>query len=400
MYPIQMRLLTRPKQTRSMIETFIVSDYTHKIESIGGFDSASCKLFMPFARALKFFNSYVANIVEFMVLNPQVPIWEGYIDRITLTSGDLQITRSVSEMYNRVQVTYDLNGGGTASTAVTDNLTSQNIYGVKCGAVDGTINMDGANITHKNGLRSLIKNIMSYPQTSVIKKGQAEAGATLQLDCLGLHCFAFDWVNYNEAGGVTAAPNTVIDNAITTSSINAGNAPAILQTTGTGYNALIQTNSGYTFPYKHTGGGSIWQLFQSIAEAGDGAFSRWVIGITPYDRNRQNRRLYYRPANTTVKYLSTMDNGNVIRTTDGVVIHPWEFRPDAGLRIIDAFPPAISARGDDPRLNYVKTVTFDANSNSVVWQSDDDMSTEGALQLNRYHKMTNKKVGAPARQRL
>lgn len=398
---VDLKILTRPTLSRAYLKTIPdVRGYSHVKMALGGDDSATCTLSLPYGAARDFLANFLGCRVEFYVNNPAVPIWEGYIHRMTLGSGELQITRSFDEMFNRATATYDMDGTGTQQQTIVNNTASQATYGVKYGSIDGGVNYHASFTAHKRALRQLLINIKSWPATSTVFAGRAGDTGQITIECKGIQYFAFDWIDYNDSTSTTQANVTTIITGTLLPLASNTNAPLVINTSDI---SLIVSNAGFNYPLKNTSGQSLWQQFLSIVEAGD-EVSRWVIGVTPYDRRAGYHRFYHRPANTLVNYLMYTGRDYQVFDVTGRRIHPWEMRPDYGLRIVDDFAPptlqniAIGA-GDNPNLNYLKAVRYDADANIVTWQSDDDMTTEGAMQLNTIHQIVNKKIRPSLRQR-
>lgn len=396
---VDLKILTRPMQTRAYVKTFAdVMGYQHIKTAQGGDDSASCQLLLPYGLAREFIDAYLGCRVEFNVNNPEMPISQGFINRITLESGALVQTRSLDEMYNRVTVTYDVNGTGTAQQPVTNNTASQDKYGVKVGSIDGGVNFHSSNVSLKRELRNLILAVKSWPGTSTVYSGRPAETGVIKIEVKGIQYFAFDWVEYNDTASTTLAdPNVWLTGTILPLSTNT-NAPRVVSTSDT---TLIQSNAAFSQVLKDMSGMSIWQQMLNIVEAGSGT-ARWVIGVTPYDRHAGYHRLYYRPARTSINYLMFTGRDYQVFDINGKPIKPWELQPDYGMRIVDDFaPPTLQSvnigEGDNPNVLYLKTVRYDADSNIATWQSDDDMTTEGALQLGAINKVINRKGGAPSR---
>ena len=78
-------------------------------------------------------------------------------------------------------------------------------------------------------------------------------------------------------------------------------------------------------------------------------------------------------------------------------MHPWRVLPDRGIRLQDVLV-GWNGMGDDPREAYLEVIEYDAESQSVAWQTSDNINIEGAFQLRQYYKTHGSRFGAPPRQ--
>lgn len=376
-------------------------NYRHKLTWHGGDDTASMTIVVTRKEAESIFKNYVGNIARVYVGNPVVPIFEGFINTVVYEVGNMVFRRSLDNMFNRVEVTYWNTDSGlankTETTAQTNNATSQAIYGVKGGNVDAGVHFDNANKTHKTILRDTIRSVMSYPDISVASR--AGGDVLLSLELKGLH-HIWDWETYTRGSNATDTAGAVLWN-VTVGSLYSVNAPSLFEIIGVaGYDALVSSNAGFSISYNSLTGQSYLQFIKSIVEAGDGV-NEWVFGITRYDVNRASatkRQVYYRAANTAIKYYSrALGKPGEIYDISGRVYPPWLVRPDNGIQVVDVLANFQNEVGDDPRKSYIKFIEYDAESQMVSWQSSDDATLEGALGVRKYFKTHGKRFGAEKR---
>jgi hypothetical protein len=134
-------------------------------------------------------------------------------------------------------------------------------------------------------------------------------------------------------------------------------------------------------------GQTFLQFMQSIAEAGDGS-QQYAWGIGALDPNSQTRRIYYRPASTTVRYtVNALTDVGRVRDANGTPVPGWLVQADAGIRINDILT-GYNQPGDDPRVGYIETVSYDGETGLVTFTTGDNITMEGALGINRYFRAT------------
>jgi hypothetical protein len=384
-----------PAQGTAFVAQHAAVGYRHTIMAKGGFDTASFTLQLSPAAAELAFSNYLGCVVRVIVDNPDEPVWEGYIDRMTWRAGGVAITRGFDNMMNRVNVTYynadSAAGTKTEQTAVTNSAASQALYGVKEGSIDAGVHYDNADKTHKTALRDLRKNIYAYPQVSV---AASEGGdGVLEIECKGLQYYVWDWSNYklaesdpsNATSDLWIAFARAIGETAYASAIMVPANATLVYDTGTivgGASWLRDIDTTVTaaqISYASENGQTHLQFLQSIVEAGDGV-NRYVFGISSPDPNDGLRRVYYRQADTTIRYTAyALSDTGRLRDVYGRVVPPWLVRPDAGVRINDILT-GWDESGDDPRIGYIESIEYDAEAGTVAWQTGDDITLEGAMQ--------------------
>lgn len=379
----------RPRQGTSILNQHIAYKYKHRIMASAGFESASCTLRVSAGEAALILDNYPGCIVQVHVDDPVNPIWEGYIDRVTYRSGAVIDTRSLSEMANRVNVTfYNADSPAaikTEQTAVINNTDSQAIYGVKEISVDAGIHFNNADKTHKTVLRNTFQTQRAFPLKSTVR---GNGNGELELEMRGLYEMAWNWQNYLSTNILVPDAGTVINRVVIRSDLEAPlNAPFIYLTatggmTGTAF-TYVSPNLSFNISRSSQSGQTYWQYIQSIAEAGEGVRS-WSIGINPPDPNIGSRLIYYRAANATVEYgFGNQDTR--IKDTSGTVIPPYLIKPDRGIIFTDLLP-GLYTDGNDPSYAYISAVEYDADAQAVDIQSPDGLTMNAVYRRLQYFK--------------
>lgn len=376
-----LNLYQKPKLGSAFVRRFQTYNYRHKISANGWYDTASCDVRLSSAdEAQQFLDQNIGNRVAIYVDNPVEPIWEGFINRITFAAGGGQYTISLDEMVNRALVAYTASGTTLTTTAVNDTA-SQAIYGIKAEKTDLGYQQSP---TAPTVLGNTILANRAWPKTSIT---QGDGSGLVTLELLGFY-HTLNWDAFSSTTIATPAINTFITATLL---------PAVANGTTFFNNAdtsLVSANATTTQSDRRRGQ-TMWQILQELAEVGDGT-NYFVTGITPTDPNVGTRRLYYRVQNTSILYTARRRDGLRIRNVYGQIERPWTVRPDCGIRISDMLP-GWNGQGDDPRETWISAIDYDAESQSVTWVGDDNITAEGAFGLARQNKQHGKPFGAAQR---
>jgi hypothetical protein len=383
-FPHTMNLYQKPALGDTFVNRFPVYNYRHTIAAVGGFDTASCDIAIRSRdEGQQFLDQYIGNRVAFYVDNPVEPIWEGFINRMTFDAGGVQYTISLDEMSNRVTVTYTdpaVSATQAQISVAANNTDSQALYGLKQENIDMGYLRSGSGAT---ALRDTIIAQKAWPKSS-ITRGQ-DAGM-LHIEMLGFY-HTLTW----ETQAITATTANNLGNLVLSVNNNNINGTTFFDnadTTDLAANVTAMNN-------EHIKREASWDMLLRWQEIGNAA-SYYVVGITPTLYQTGTRRMYYRVANTDIEYTARQSDGLRIRNLYGQLVPPWTVRPDAGIRVSDMLI-GWNGLGDDPAETYIKTITYDANQQTVDYQGDDDTRAEGAFQLKRYGKPIGKRFSATIR---
>ena len=387
-----LNLYQKPKLGNGFIGRFTAFNYSHRILAMGGFDTASCQLALDRKAAETALEQWVGNRVAIYVQSAVVPIWEGLISRVTIQAGSAQFTASLDEMFNKVRVTFSQRNAtpNTQTTTPVENATSQAIYGVKEGNIDGLGNNSvSVDVTQKTTLANRMLATRAYPKVSTAIGGSSQA--LVGVEMVGLYQTLM-WEIWEAGVSSVVTPLSAYDLLFKTAGVNRfANLNTFFDNTDF---SQVTNNLAFNTPINF--GGSYWDNIRGIAESGDGT-NRYITGITPTDPNTGTRRLYYQVANTTVEYtLATRFDVGRVRTLYGAPVPAWEVRPDRGVRVMDVLT-GWALQGDDPRQFYLEAVNYDANSQTVSLQGSDNIELEGALQLDSLYKAIGTRFGPATR---
>ncbi len=375
MFTHWLHIYDKPAQGNGFIHRYTAHNYTHKINIMGWFDSASCTLGVNPAQAELIFENYVGNRCAVYVDNPNEPIWEGLITRISYSSGGMKFTRTIDTIANRVRVNVD--NGSVAENAGANDLPSQAIYGIKVAIVKGKYASNMA-----DELRDRKAAELALPQTSMSVGGGRNL---LTLEMRGI----YETLKWERAR--TSSGNRVPDLLIRTYIL------AVLDNGTTFFDAddysLITVNGAIgTEQIVNLTGAMVWDALENLAETGD-ASNIWMVGISPTINNK--RRLYYRASNQTLKYTARASDGYRIRNKYGKLIKPWRVEPDGIIRLQDVLVGFSAASGEDPRETYVKSITYKANTGRITWAGEDDITEDGVRGFFTSQKTFGRRFGQP-----
>lgn len=383
--PHILNIYQKPAVGTSFIKRLPVYNYRHTIAAVGGFDTASCDIAVRSRdEGIQFLDQYIANRVAFYVDNPAEPIWEGFINRMTLSAGGVQYSISLDEMANRLTVTYtDPAASATAAqiTAAANNTDSQAIYGIKQENIDFGYMRAG---TGAISLRDVALAQKAYPKSSITR---GQGAGLVHIEMLGFY-HTMLWETFTSTATVTQTLNTMVGVLVLPALANGTTFFDNADLTEVGANAT-------TINPEHIKRETAWDTLVKFQEVGlSGSYT--VIGVTPTLFSTGTRRLYYRASDTTVKYTARQADGLRIRNLYGQLVPPWTVRPDAGVRVSDMLI-GWNGLGDNPTETYIKTISYDANQQSVDYQGDDDTRSEAAFQLKKYGRPIGKRFSATIR---
>lgn len=379
-----LNLYDKPAIGNGYIRRLPAYNYSHTIAAVGGFDTASCDIAIRSREeGQQFLDQYIGNRVAFYVDNPAEPIWEGFINRMTFSAGNVQYSISLDEMTNRVQVTHTdpvVSATIPVITTASNNTDSQAVYGIKQDNIEFGVMRASTGAT---SLRDTVLAQRAWPKSSITR---GQGSGLLHIELLGFW-HTLNWEIYvntattsTNVGALVLALLSGLDNAATFFN-NA-------DTTDVEANVTAINND-------HNRKQTAMESLQRWQEMGNGG-AYYSVGITPTLFSTGTRRLYYGLADTTIKYTARQADGLRIRNLYGQLVPPWTVRPDVGIRVSDMLI-GWNGLGDNPTETYIQNITYDANQQTVDYQGDDDTRAEGAFQLKRYGRPIGKRFSATIR---
>lgn len=345
--------------------------YTHTISAVGGFDTANFLLGGSRDYLEDWFNDGLLRRI--VLYNPEsVPVWEGFVSGMELTTGGVRKTKSIDTLYNRVYMYYsplDSTTDPPTETSPTvlqfDDIPSQLELGVKSIIVSG-------------GSRSS-ESAFNWGRTILRESKDAKVGETvntkssdtysLNVDCLG-YFHTLKWLPYitpfpTNKQQINLGPlqsHIVIREVL--DYFNTINGSWISQDFG-----LMDYNFSKARRYFSEYDKTCWDVIEKeVIDMGGMGGERWVGGLY------QNRQFIYKPAETLdglyadefQLHRALKDPGQFIYdTATGTEVKPWDLVPDRVLHTIDVNV------GGDRDLMYIEQVKYTEPYNVELVGGDD-----------------------------
>lgn len=323
-------------------------NWRHTISSFGGFDTASFDI----VDVQSVLDDWVSNGLGRPIIaydDALVPMWEGFVNSMTLNQAGLSITygpltdvaNKVFAVYSGVDTSvYPPEIGVRKKTPTFQNLTSQTLWGVW----PQILSLAGVSDSNADQLVGMFLTEHGDPETSS-NFSFGTKGSSLSVDCIGWYQTLKYPYNFTAASGTAALSTRVQD--ILTAQLN----PWI----STDY-SQISTNTTAVQQYENDEQPAIEQL-RGFAAMGDATYTRYLFGVY------EGRKAVYGPASTQVDYeIKLADENQHIFDTGGAVVPPWRVRPGKHVFFSD-FMPALGVSfpdlHTDPRVLEIESVEFD-----------------------------------------
>ncbi|NJL54398.1 hypothetical protein HC928_03815 [bacterium] len=381
--------------------------YRHKISAFGGFDSAQFRIAIERTGAEAVLLEYLGNEVAVIVDNPVRPIFEGYINAVTIDTGTVKIINSLDRVFNRVTVMYSDDTGTerTKTTGGATNADSIAVYGSKMAVFEvGEGYSNGSNLATRTRDARLALQSWPKPITSFDSSGSFN----VTIDVKGFY-HTWEWDAFPITGGSTISVGAYAKR-LTTHEV-ASPSPSPLpgwnssRHTGNGNGVFYNDqdlgewtpNTAWTLDLERRTGESNLASLQRAVDSGQGAVAphREVIGIGRYIERLGYRRMFYRPANTDIRYMIDAYGDGRVMDLYGYEVPPWEVQPDASVVYTNLLTGITSTSA--PTVSYITNVEYDAESGRVKLASEDDASLYAQMQINQAVKSTSSAFGADYR---
>lgn len=387
--PHRLHVYQKPAIGDTFQKAYTTLNYSHKISANGWFDSARCSLAVDRNEAENIFRNYLGNRVAIYVDNPVEPIWEGFINRVNLNTGSVQLSASLDKMTNRVLVQWSTGQGrAPAQTAEQTDADSIATYGSKMVHIDL-----GELYTTNTGLPTAVRDAIiaqrPTPPVSAIGTGGQSTGL-VEIEMLGFY-HTLKWDTFD----VVTADATDIPRKLLTDT-----SPSYTYNSGVFYDdtntSRVDATTSFTAPGTRRAGESTWDMAVKMVEASPSG-SRYVTGISPTSPNTGERIAYFEAARETVDYAVDAYGDGRLTNLGGLPVNPWDVRPNRSvlLRNILLGEAETFATG---KIAWIKAINYDAESQTVSWETDDDTSLPGVFALNTQEKATNVPLSADRRQ--
>jgi hypothetical protein len=266
--------------------------YSHTISAFGGYDRASININYNLVNAEDWIDR-VGYHVE--VWSPSLEkIWEGFINKITITAGSLSVTRGpLMDIGNRVRVVYSTVDssisppvvGSRARTADATATLSQNRYGV----IARGVSVGGVSPANAVILRDSWIEENSLPETGKSFNSGSQSSANVTLEILGY----FHWLKlfmYNDTTFGTREISLIIQDVFAE---EAANINGLYSTDMTGITTPAAPISIKRYINKDL---TALARIKFCVSYGDATFVRYLFGIY------SDRKPFYYSIPTTIEY--------------------------------------------------------------------------------------------------
>lgn len=335
-----------------------VSEYSHTISALGGYDNASFTIFASPQDILTWLGA-LGRHVE--VKSEKLTIvWEGYINQITITLGPFEYTLGpLQDVSNRVKVLYSTvdtstdppTTGVRVSTANTNDTDSQAKYGI----LERVQSLGGSTSSTALQVRAKVLEEYKNPSTSRQSNLSGDNQPSVTVECLGY----WHWLNnyhYNNASTGTQSINAKIQ-AVLDAEPNG----TIFSSDYTKIDDPTADNVGTQENKNRTAA----TIIKQIISLGDNAANRYTAGFYA------GQRFVYTNAPTTYAYKQKIFRNpdllrRVQRQIDPYEVTPaeWIFYPDL---LIGQRPPVnLSLLQADIRAGFIENVEYTAPNDLSV----------------------------------
>lgn len=327
---------------------FEAHSYRHLISADVGFDTCAFDIRDRQTTLAELFSNGLGRRITRYSPDGNFTVWDGYISEMTLHQPGLPpITVSLAGMSNRSSTRYTPIDAATnpptespeATTAVVNDAASQERYGIKEKTFrPPKINRMTAGNAAQNAAMITAIHRLPRPQPDFSKRS-----AELKLEVKGegfMH--TLEWRVYNQTA------NSGLDYVYNI-------AAAIVSAVGQFIANTSLDNSNTQIQKYFNRDDTAFDILQAAAALGDNTNKRWLFYVL------EDRRLYYKQAQTTVAYLQRGgDPKQQIHDTSGRIVPYYEMRPDRWIRISDILPHALTPASlqNDAANSYIEAVDW------------------------------------------
>jgi hypothetical protein len=404
-------------QGKKFHRQFKAINYKHRIDAQGWFDTMTTEIDVDLHDIWQIFDAnhgWLMREVNAIVDNPVVPIWEGFISRITAELPNGTLTIGIENLANRVTIVYTSAGATTQSTQ-TNDTTSIALYGSKTMTLEmGDNGSGGTGMQIDLQSKTLAQN--AYPKASFLRGSNPRIKITLE--CLGVY-HTLKWDSYAVTNTTSNLAWVVVAvfqitgytapfdfTGFNSSTMATGNGSGVFYkdtdpATPSGAPKYFTANTAFNTTCEKRRGQTHWDKILQVTEAGDGT-NDYVVGIRPTDPNTRERNPYYNPADVDVYYTTKAFGDGKIRNRSGGVVDAWTVVPNRKIRINDILQGYNGVSSlPDPREIWIRAVDYDSSGRNgegdVQWITKDDPTLTGEFQINNYVRPTDRRFGADRR---
>ena len=327
--------------------------YSHTISAFGGYDSATINVNYALSKAEDWVDRLGYHIEVYSSALDK--IWEGFINKITITAGALSVTRGpLVDIGNRVRVVYSTVDasisppvvGARARTADIEALGSQNRYGV----IEKAVSVGGVSPANALILRNSWIAENSLPETGQSFNSGSQVTPSVTLELLGY----YHWLKlflYNDTTFGYREISLILGDIFADEAANANGLYS------TDLSHIVTPAAPVTIKRYMNKDLTAVARVKFCVSYGDANDTRYLFGIY------NDRMPFYDAIPSTIEYTQKITTPRQdITTSSGTPVAPWDIRPGKYVQVLDflvgAFTPANFR--EDPRVGFIESVTYTA----------------------------------------
>lgn len=324
--------------------------WQHSSVALGGYENASFGLNAGQIELEDWLDALGWHVVAY---DPALTVaWEGFVDKVTLTLGPLQLVRGpLLSIANRVKAVYSTIDTTTnpptlgirAVTAVANDTDSQDQRGI----VEKVLSAGGMRVSEAIQVRDTFLAEHSKPETTQTVSTTA-AEPSVKIECLGYRHWLGVYTYTQTAASGTVALSTKVADVLDAD-------PNSLFSSA---NADIATNALTVVNYENDDM-TAWALVKGLTALGDATDARHTFGVYA------GRRAEYAAAPTAYYYAQRLADPAqrvTLYGDPGQWVKPWQVRPARWLLMSDFLVgktvPTLLRR--DLRAVFIERVTYTA----------------------------------------
>lgn len=326
-----------------------VQSWKHSINAFGGFDTGDFDL----VESPQVVEDWVTNGLGRGIIvydDAMVPIWEGFVNHITVTQAGLQVEYGpMVDVANRVKATYS--GVDTSvyppvigvrkQTPTINDVASQAVWGIW-----PTV-LSLAGVTDANADLLIAMYLAEHDSPELSSNFSFTTGSiALTISCVGWqHSLVYPY-RYTLATGTTTVSNKIMQ--VLDAQVNPGWIVANY--------ANFDTNNELV-PQYDTDDRQALELIRGLTAMGDSLNTRYYFGVY------EGRIPFYQKSVEEISYeIRLNDSRQRILDSSGAVVPPWRVRPGKLVFFSDFLPGLGSLNAnlhEDPRVLRIESLTYD-----------------------------------------
>lgn len=327
-----------------------IQNWRHEISAFGGYISASFEL-MENQYSLR---DWIANGLFRPIVvsdNALVPMWEGFVDSITVSEAGLSLTYGpVTEIANRIFAIYS--GVDTSvyppqigvrkKTPTLNDTTSQSRWGIW----HKILSLAGVTDSNADQLLSMYLQEHNHPELNSNFNFTSEE-VSMSVSCMGWYSTLNYPYNQTATSGEITLTNRI--KAILNAHPNSGWISSDQSNIATNNLTIPQFDNDDQLALEHIRG---------VVAMGDNNNIRNTFGIY------EDRKAFYGPVSQEIDYIVELgDPQRQVLDASGSIVAPWRIRPGKWIFFSDYLPGLGVPTSDnfhlDPRMLRIESVQFD-----------------------------------------